>query len=222
MSDTQRRRNYPIIHRGRQYRLLVLILIYGLVICIYLFLCLFLPDIVAMQDPTEHWAVRSRAADRILMMHSRMWPAVVAMLALVGLHSFRMFAHVIGPLVPIRRALKKMAEGDFSTRLKMRKKDLLLEEAELFNRASEEICDRLGKAQTAGERAAKASADLGALVRAIPTEDGNALSDAAARVDQQITIYTDLINAFKIDPHAAVSEPDDAVVEQQSAGEHAG
>ena len=104
MTAKTRRKQYSIVDRSLQYRVLAIILVYSLVIVLFLAVCLFIPDILAMNNQDLSLEIRAAAADRLLTLHSRVWPAIVAMVCVLGIHSVRIFHRLIGPLYRFRWA----------------------------------------------------------------------------------------------------------------------
>jgi methyl-accepting chemotaxis protein len=132
---------------------LAIILIYSLVIVIFLAVCLFVPDILAMANQDLSLEMRAAAADRLLTLHSRVWPAIVAMVCVLGLHSVRIFHRLIGPLYRFRWAFAKIGNGDLNFRVKIRKSDYLHREEEALNQMIEGLSERCESLQQAGLRA---------------------------------------------------------------------
>ena len=91
MRKRKKRRTYPLVNRSHQYRFLALILMYAAIIVTVLAFFLFVPDIMQLQDETRSFEVRLAAAEKILNMHVRMWPTVLALVCFIGIHSFRTF-----------------------------------------------------------------------------------------------------------------------------------
>ena len=133
MEGINKRRQYPIIDRSLQYRFLALIFIYGAAIVIFLGVSLFLPDVLDIMNEELSLDIRAVAAERMLSLHSRVWPGIVALLCLLGLHSFRIFHRLIGPLYRFRSAFREVMKGSLDVRIKLRKKDYLHSEEEAFN-----------------------------------------------------------------------------------------
>jgi hypothetical protein len=50
-----------------------------------------------MRDPGLSLEARSNAASRVLAKHTWVWPAVLSLIIVLALHSFRAFLKVIGP-----------------------------------------------------------------------------------------------------------------------------
>ena len=106
----QRRRSY-LVNRPLQYRFLAIILIYCLTIVLFLALFLFVPDIIRMQDESLSLEARAAAANKILTLHARVWPAVIAIICVAGFHSFRSFHRLIGPLHRFRSVFRQVGMG---------------------------------------------------------------------------------------------------------------
>lgn len=133
MAERKRRRRYPIVDRSLQYRFLAIVLVYSTTIVLFLGICLFVPDIVNMMDEELSLEVRAAAAQRMLSLHARVWPATIALVCLLGIHSVRFFHRLIGPLYRFRSACEKIREGDLGFRVRLRKKDYIHREEAAFN-----------------------------------------------------------------------------------------
>jgi methyl-accepting chemotaxis protein len=166
MSGRKKRRSYPLVDRSRQYRFLLMILIYNLAIVGFVALPLLAPDIAKLHDETLSLEVRALAAEKILTTHARLWPALVALVCLIGLHSFRMFHRFVGPLYRLREACEKIGGGDLGFRVKLRKGDYLMEEEKAINTMIETLA---GKVQTIQERSKRAVDSMKEIERLVPT-----------------------------------------------------
>lgn len=133
MAAKMKRRQYPVVDRELQYKFLALILIYGTIIVLFFGISLFMPDILDMMNEDLSLEVRAAAAGRIISYHSRVWPAAIALVCLLGIHSIRIFHRLIGPLYRFRLAFEKISKGDLSFRVRLRKKDYLHREEAGFN-----------------------------------------------------------------------------------------
>ena len=153
MAAKTRRKQYSIVDRSLQYRVLAIILAYSLVIVLFLAVCLFIPDILAMTDQDLSLEMRAAAADRLLTLHSRVWPAIVAMVCVLGIHSVRIFHRLIGPLYRFRWAFSKIGNGDLNFRVQIRKSDYLHREEEALNQMIAGLSERCESLQQAGLRA---------------------------------------------------------------------
>lgn len=137
-----KRRKFPIVDRSLQFKFLALILIYSMTIVVFLAIFLFVPDIIDMVDEDLSIEVRGAAAHRILGLHARLWPAIMILVCLLGMHSVRFFHRLIGPLYRIRSAFENISKGDLSFRIKLRKNDLLDKEEVAFNEMMDVIAGK--------------------------------------------------------------------------------
>jgi len=151
----KKRRQFPIVDRSLQYRFLAFVLVYGLITIIILAVSLFLPDVINMNDENLSMELRGAAADRILTLHMRVWPGIIAVVCIFGLHSFRTFHRVIGPLYRFRWAFDKIKKGYLNFRVKLRTKDYLDKEEEMFNEMLDAIAGKWKDIQSASEQALK-------------------------------------------------------------------
>jgi len=104
-----------------------------MIIVVFLAIFLFVPDFRDMMNEDLSLEVRAAAAGRVLDIHSRVWPTIIAVVCVLGLHSIRIFHRVVGPLYRLRWAFGEIRKGDLSFRVKLRKKDYLLREGAMFN-----------------------------------------------------------------------------------------
>ena len=169
MEKKVKRRRFPIVDRAIQYKFLSIILSYGLIMVLLLGLVLFIPDVIAVNNEELSPEVRGAAANRILTLHARVWPAIIALVCILGIHSFRVFLRVVGPLYRFRWAFTKIKEGELNFRIKLRKGDYLFREQDLFNEMMDTLTDKLGSMQSAGQDATKS---LGQLTAEMGGEQG--------------------------------------------------
>ncbi len=151
MKRNEKRNPYSIVNRSHQYRFLVTILIYNLIIAGLLAAFLFVPDIIRMNDETLSTSARAIAAEKILTLHSRVWPVIIALICLFGLHSVRLFHQFIGPLFKFTMAFKEVKEGNLGRRIKLRKRDNLHKEAAIFNEMLDAVSEKIAVIQAAGQ-----------------------------------------------------------------------
>lgn len=163
----QRRRSY-VVNRPLQYRFLAIILIYCLSIMLFLALFLFVPDIIRMQDESLSLQARAAAANKILTLHARVWPAVIAIICVAGFHSFRSFHRLIGPLHRFRSVFKQVGGGDLGLTVRIREKDYLHREEAALNEMLGMIAGKLNTIQHVGAEALKTLGALEEKVSAVP------------------------------------------------------
>ena len=152
MTARTRRQQYSIVDRSLQYRVLAIIVTYSLVIVLFLIVCLFVPDIIAMSNEDLSWEIRAAAAEKLLTLHSRVWPAIIAMVCVLGIHSVRIFHRLIGPLYRFRWAFAEIAQGALNFRVQIRKNDYLHRENESLNEMIDALAGQCESMQQAGSR----------------------------------------------------------------------
>ena len=150
----KRRRSY-IVNESLQYRFLATIIIYCFITVAFLSVYLFVPEIMRLEDESLTLQVRAVAADRILTFHSRIWPASIALICFLGIHSVLFFHRVAGPLYRFHGAFERIRQGDMSFRVKIRRKDYLHPEEALINEMIEAVSAKLRTIQLASTGASK-------------------------------------------------------------------
>ena len=177
MRARTRRQQYSIVDRSLQYRVLAIIVTYSLVIVLFLIVCLFVPDIMAMSNEELSWEIRAAAAEKLLTLHSRVWPAIIAMVCVLGIHSVRIFHRLIGPLYRFRWAFAEIAQGALNFRVKIRKNDYLHRENEALNEMIDALAGQCEFMQQAGSRALDSLSAL---------EQGSSNDHGGQKPDQQL------------------------------------
>ena len=105
----------------------------------------FVPDAIALNNEKLSPEIRGMVADRILTLHARIWPSIIAMVCIFAIHSFRVFLKVVGPLYRFRWAFAKIIKGEMDFRVRLRRKDYLLREATMFNEMINVLTEKIGK-----------------------------------------------------------------------------
>ena len=197
MTQPMKRRRYPLVNKSHQYRFLAMVLIYNLIIVALLVIFLFTPDIIQLQDENLSIEVRARAADKILTLHSRIWPAALALICVFGLHSFRIFHRFIGPLYRFTMAFEQVQNGDLSFRITLRKKDYLREEEKALNNMLEVLDKRIGNTQLAVQGALES---LGKLEKIATREKIFKETDKGplSLLRQHLDVMADTVQYFRI------------------------
>lgn len=148
-----RRNPYRIINKSHQYRFLSLILIYIIIITGVLVSVLFVPDILRMNDQSLSMEMRTVAAENILMLHYRVWPVIIALIFVIGLHSIRIFSRFVGPLYRFDLTFRDVRNGNLDNRIKLRKGDFLLQEADVINDMFDVLNQKIKEMQEKGQTA---------------------------------------------------------------------
>jgi methyl-accepting chemotaxis protein len=144
-----KRKRFPLRGRPRHLRLLALVLSYNLLIIIFMAFSLFAPDVLELWDQSASFRDQAEAADRMLTLHARIWPVMLVLLVLIGLHSLRAFHRFLGPLHRFQAAFIRIASGDLSIRIKLRRGDLLGNEQESFNGMMNVLEEKMDTSQQA-------------------------------------------------------------------------
>lgn len=140
--------NHPRIRRKRflvmpKYQLAValrvffFVLLYSLPLAFLIFYPLQQELMAATRPEEQVWISRL-----ILELHARMWPGLLAVAVLVGLHAILTSHRIVGPLYRIDKVLKGMAAGDYSYRITLRRGDGLQELADVVNHLGEQLNQR--------------------------------------------------------------------------------
>lgn len=164
MVEKFKRKRFPLRGRPRHLRLLALVLSYNLLIIIFMAFSLFAPDVFELWDQTASFRDQAAAADRMLTLHARIWPVMLVLLVLIGLHSLRAFHRFLGPLHRFQDAFLRITSGDLSIRIKLRKGDLLGTEQDTFNGMMDVL---EGKMNASHQACQEALASLNALEQTV-------------------------------------------------------
>lgn len=107
-----------------QYKLLAVTLIYILIAITLSTFLMFLPSVVqlSMGDASD---AQIEAAREILLLHKRFWPAIIAVTALLTIHSLFLFHRIFGPLYRFREIFRQVEKGNLTTPVGIRKNDFL-------------------------------------------------------------------------------------------------
>lgn len=143
-----------------QYRFFAISITYSFIIACFFAVAVFVPDMVEMRDQTLNPAIRGIAASRVLSKNLWVWPAILSLIIVLGLHSFFMFKKIAGPLYRFRRAFNELGSGNLPLGFKLRKNDYLHTEGEALNDMIKVFCERLGSVIQATEGAVKSIGEL--------------------------------------------------------------
>jgi len=155
MGNFERRRRVRVVYRSLQYHFLGQFFIYSAIIVFFLAVFLFLPDMIKMG---------------------------IALIALLGVHSFLTFHRLSGPLYRFRMTFNQIRDGEVIYPIKIRDRDFLHTEEEVFNEMIDVLADKLQNIQQAGEEAQKAFHELEAAL-----DDGRNLMNVGIHLDKMIS-----------------------------------
>jgi len=157
-----------------QYRLLINTLLYiGAVILLFAGV-LFAPLMFVMDAGTATSPVVLDAAHQFVALHTRVWPALMLLMALLVMHSIVFSHRIAGPLDRIRGELKKIGEGNLSVHVRIRKNDYLHDQVASVNEMVEGLREKI---RTIEQSQQKAYAVLTDLQRALRRGSGDEMND---------------------------------------------
>ena len=148
-----------------QYRFFAISISYGFIIACFFAIAVFVPDMIEMRDQSLNPAIRGIAASRVLSKNLWVWPAILSLIIVLGLHSFFMFKKIAGPLYRFRWIFEELGGGNLQLHFKLRKKDYLHTEEEALNDMIKILCERLGNVKQSTEGVVKSIGDLEQTVR---------------------------------------------------------
>lgn len=70
---------------------------------------------------------------QVLSLHTRLWPAIIIVALLMGLQIILISHRIFGPVYRFEMTIKEYIKGNFSTRIKLRKRDEFKEIQDLLN-----------------------------------------------------------------------------------------
>jgi hypothetical protein len=125
---------------GLAWRMLLVFLLF-FVAGIFL---VFAPSVVGLLTGAD-LAELKPAAEEFLILHQRIWPAVLFILVGVFLYTLVFSQRIAGPIYRINKVLEMMLRGEYPNTITLRKGDHFQETAELLERLSREIGRQQGK-----------------------------------------------------------------------------
>jgi hypothetical protein len=101
-------------------------------------LLVFAPSVIGLVTGAD-LAELEPAAEEFLILHRRIWPAVLFVLAGVFFYTLIFSHRIAGPIYRINRVLEMMLRGEYPKSIILRKGDHFQETAELLERLSHQI-----------------------------------------------------------------------------------
>jgi len=124
-------RNY-LINKEVQLKIVITNLVY-MVIIIIITLAVLLWPLLNDMFFSNNLDVQYQAAQTFLTLIKRLFPVVGLMFILIFVHQILITHRICGPLVNFTHTFKKIAEGDLTRKIFLRKGDYLSEECEKIN-----------------------------------------------------------------------------------------
>ena len=153
MTMNHNRRKAFVATSSLQYRFLAMILVYCFAVVCFFALAVFVPDLIEMEDQSLSLAARGNAATRLLIKTSWVWPSVLSLILILGLHSFFAFQKIMGPLYRFRCTFQELGNGNLKCNVKIRKNDYLHTEEEALAGMIKSLAAKLTDLKDAAEEA---------------------------------------------------------------------
>jgi hypothetical protein len=131
----RRRKRNIITHPRFQFRLIFIHTAFVLVVLSALVVALLVPLFYEIQTPTKDLWVRYASAEILLHLVERLGVAVLIVIVISAIYHLLFSHRLCGPLVNFGHTFDAIGRGDFSRKVRLRKKDYLQEEAARFNHA---------------------------------------------------------------------------------------
>lgn len=107
-------------------------------------LLVFTPSVIGLLTGAD-LAELKPAAEEFLILHHRIWPAVLFILVGVFLYTLIFSHRIAGPIYRINRVIEMMLRGEYPKSITLRKGDHFQETAELLGRLSQQIDRQQGE-----------------------------------------------------------------------------
>lgn len=127
-----------IIRPGYQLRLAFTFFIYIIIYSLFLGFIIFYPlhqDLSKAASPEEQAVV----SNMVLYLHKRVWPGFLIVALLAGIHAVFSSHRLVGPMYRFEKMVRELIAGNYSPRVKTRKKDEFKEMEGLLNRLAETL-----------------------------------------------------------------------------------
>jgi len=119
-----------------QLRLALNIFIFVIFYSLIFGVAIFYPLYAEMQA-TSDFATQVRISEITLYLHKRIWVGLLFVGAMAGLHAIFYSHRVVGPVYRFEKTLGELLLGNYSIRIKIRKRDELKELEQLINRLAD-------------------------------------------------------------------------------------
>jgi methyl-accepting chemotaxis protein len=187
-------RNY-LIDTDLQLHLIRQSLIYVLAILFVMVSILLYPlvrDMMFSNDLDREY----RAAQTFLMLVQWLIPAILIMLVLLMARLIVMTHRMCGPLLNFTRTFNKLAEGDLTRKVYLRKHDYFKAECDRINRMIDGIAGIIGHLMTDHEKLTVALLDLKGRVSDLDTKEK--IEYSLKIINQEVEYVSDALAHFKI------------------------
>jgi hypothetical protein len=132
------RRKTRLADRRFQFGLAWRMLLVFLLFFVAGILLVFAPSVIGLLTGADLSELEP-AAEELLILHQRIWPAVLFVLVGVFLYTLVFSHRIAGPIYRINKAIEMMLRGECPKRITLRKGDHFQETAELLERLAQQI-----------------------------------------------------------------------------------
>ncbi len=148
MTRIFKRRKF-VVDRKFQLRLMIISFSYVILFCAVMGTYVFLPLMMELDKPGTSLDKAFVAANQILYLHEKFWPALLLSLFAIGCHCIFISYKIAGPLYRFNLIFKAINEGIVPTPIQLRRGDYLYSEMENINQMLERLRDKLTELQEA-------------------------------------------------------------------------
>jgi len=135
-----------LINKRSQVRFTFITILSLLIIGIVLLITIYLPVYFYTYEARDNIQAAMRQID-VYLLEKKIIPMALVYLVFVGLFTILHTHKIFGPVFRFKETLKRMGEGDFSFRIKLRQRDYLKGLQYLFNNFLDTMNSRLGLAK---------------------------------------------------------------------------
>lgn len=147
MEDSNRRlKKNILINKGLQFRIIMMSML-------YMFMVMIVTTGVILFQPLYNMFMSSdlnvqyAAAKTFLILARQLMPAAVCVFVLFFFHHLFVTHRICGPLVNFTHTFRKIAQGDFTRKVVLRKRDYLKQECDVINTMIDGLSDHFKRVQ---------------------------------------------------------------------------
>lgn len=188
-------RNY-LINQEIQLKIVLTNLVY-MVIVIMISLAVLLSPLMHDMFFSNDLDVQYQAAQTFLTLVKRLVPAVVIMFILIFVHQILITHRICGPLVNFTHTFKRIAEGDLTRKVILRKGDYLRDECEKINEMVDSLSRFIANIRTDSDKLVLLLEEVMGKVEDFDTK--KKIAEALAIVKQEALLVKKDLSIFKIE-----------------------
>ncbi|MFH0812743.1 MAG: methyl-accepting chemotaxis protein [Pseudomonadota bacterium] len=188
-------RNY-LINQEIQLKIVLTNLVY-MVIVIMISLAVLLSPLMHDMFFSNDLDVQYQAAQTFLTLVKRLVPAVVIMFILIFVHQILITHRICGPLVNFTHTFKRIAEGDLTRKVILRKGDYLRDECEKINEMVDSLSRFIANVRTDSDKLVLLLEEVMGKVEDFDTK--KKIAEALAIVKQEALLVKKDLSIFKIE-----------------------